>query len=302
MQLMPATLKNCAAGSRVFAVAACCVVVAAQAACRTDVGASATPSSDFTVNANGTVVHAATGLMWKQCKEGLSGAACSTGAATFLQWPDALTAAKNSSVAGFSDWRLPNKQELESIVDDTCSSPAINSTVFPGTISNYTWTSTTNADFPDAAWVVYFGDGSTTSYSKPYGYVVRLVRSGHSFDALAVAVQILNIDDSDAATRYRPDTDGVLLLRYLFGLRGAALTAGALGANPQRSAAQIEAHIFANLAAFDVDGDASVLATTDGLMILRRLLGLSGTALTAGAKNSARSDADIAAAIDALKQ
>lgn len=300
MKLMPVTLKNSAAWSRLFAATACCVAVAAQAACRTDVGASATPSADFTVNANGTVVHAATGLMWKECNEGLSGDVCGTGAATHLTWADALTAAKISSFAGYTDWRLPNKQELESVVDDTCWSPSINSTVFPGTNTGETWTSTTMGGA--YAWLVYFGAGDSIGSYETFGYhVVRLVRSGQSFDTMAAAPPILNIDDSDAATRYRPDTDGVLLLRYLFGLRGAALTAGALGSNPQRSSAQIEAHIAVNLAAFDVDGDTKVLATTDGLMILRRLLGLSGTALTAGAKNSARSDVDIAAAIDALK-
>ncbi len=82
---------------------------------------------------------------------------------------------------------------------------------------------------------------------------------------------------------------------------GAALFDGALATFHLHSTAQIEAYLAANLSAFDVDGDAQVLTTTDGLMILRRLLGLSGTALTAGAKNSARLDADVAVAIDALK-
>ena len=262
-----------------------------------------TPTADFVINGNGTVTHTATALMWKQCNEGLTGNACATGGATFMLWPDALSAAKNSAFAGYADWRLPNKQELESLIDTRCHSPSINDTVFPGTVADTTWTSTTFAADPANAWIVnVFHGGYTLANDKANGYgVVRLVRGGQSFDALAAALPILNIDDSDAATRYRPDTDGVLLLRYLFGLRGAALTAGALGVNPQRSSAQIEAHIAVNLAAFDVDGDTKVLATTDGLMILRRLLGLSGTALTAGAKNSARSDVDVAAAIDALR-
>jgi len=115
------------------------------------------------------------------------------------------------------------------------------------------------------------------------------------------ATPILNIDDSSAPDVYNAATDGLLLLRYLVGVRGAALVANATGTNPQRNAAQIEAHIAANLAAFDVDGDTQTLATTDGVLILRRLLGLSGPALTNGARNGARSDGDIAAAIDLLK-
>lgn len=277
------------------------------ATCPAGVAATtSTPTSDFVINGNGTATHTTTGLMWKVCNEGLTGTACSAGSATLQLWLDALSSAKNSVFAGYSDWRLPNKQELESLIDNQCYLPSINDTVFPGTVADFTWTSTTLAGDSAAAWFVGFGNGGTNADSKTEGFVgssfaVRLVRGGQSFDALAAALPVLNIDDSDAATRYGPATDGVLLLRYLFGLRGAALTAGALGINPQRSAAQIEAHIFGNLAAFDVDGDSKVLATTDGLMILRRLLGLSGTALTAGVKNSARSDGDVAAAIDALK-
>lgn len=115
------------------------------------------------------------------------------------------------------------------------------------------------------------------------------------------SLPILNIDDSDAPTKYDAGTDGALLTRYLFGLRGTALTAGVLGANARRDAAQIVVHLATYVTLFDVDGDGQTLAHTDGLMIVRRMLGLSGTALTTGAKNSARSDADIAAAIDALR-
>lgn len=47
----------------------------AQATCPGTVGASSTPDSDFMVNANGTVVHNTTELMWKRCNEGLTGLA-----------------------------------------------------------------------------------------------------------------------------------------------------------------------------------------------------------------------------------
>ena len=264
-----------------------------------------TPTSEFLIDGNGTVTHTTTGLMWKRCYEGRSGGACDTGAATNMNWPEALGAAKNSAFAGYADWRLPNKEELESLIDDRCYSPSINDTVFAGTVVGWTWTSTTLASAPAGAWVVSFDDGSIHYRIKSdRDHFVRLVRGGQSFDALALALPlpILNLDGSDTSTRFAPATAGVLLLRYLVGFRDASLTAGALGTNPQRAAAEIAAHIAANLSAFDVDGDGKVLMTTDGVMILRRLLGLSGAALTVGAKNSARSDTDIAAAIDALKQ
>ena len=289
---------------KTIAIVIALLSIQAQAFCRVDVGASATPTSDFNVNVDGTVTHNPTGLMWKQCHEGLSGSACATGSATTVSWPAALSLATSSAFAGHTDWRLPNRKELESLIDDTCTSPAINATVFPGSVASYTRTGSTVAAEPSTAWVVFFTNGSSNIHLKSSGSdgAVRLVRGGQTFDGPLAGPPILNIDDSNSATQYAAATDGVLLMRYLFGLRGSALTAGALGDAPQRSAAQIETHIAANLLSFDVDNDTQVLPTTDGLMILRRLLGLSGAALTAGAKNSVRSDVDIAAAIDALRR
>ena len=113
---------------------------------------------------------------------------------------------------------------------------------------------------------------------------------------------ILNINNSDPGTRYDAATDGVLLVRYLLGYRGTALVADALGTGASvRDAAQITAHINTYLTRLDVDGDGQTLALTDGVMILRRLLGMNGSALTANAKQSGRSDIHVQAAIDALK-
>ena len=112
----------------------------------------------------------------------------------------------------------------------------------------------------------------------------------------------LDIDDSAPTTQYDAATDGLLLLRYLFGYRDSALTAGAIGAGARRDATQIAQHISDTLSRFDVDGDGLTLALTDGVMILRRLLGITGpAAITQGVKNSARSDTDVVLAIDALK-
>jgi hypothetical protein len=123
------------------------------------------------------------------------------------------------------------------------------------------------------------------------------------------APQVLNIDNS-AGMVYDAATDGTLLVRYLFGLRGAALINNARGTGTSlRDAAQIEAYLAANIAAFDVDGDGKTLPMTDGLMILRRLLNPGAVTtnaaamatITAGAKKSGRSDVDVVNAIDALR-
>ncbi|TAG75805.1 MAG: hypothetical protein EAZ24_09800, partial [Burkholderiales bacterium] len=135
--------------------------------------------------------------------------------------------------------------------------------------------------------------GATCSLSNVVG--------PRSVTANFVALPLLNIDNSAAPSVYEAATDGLLLMRYLLGLRGPELVAGALGNAAQRNATQIELHLQTYLARFDVDGDGLVRPQTDGLMIYRRLLGLSGAALTAGAKNSSRTDLDIANAIDALR-
>ena len=114
------------------------------------------------------------------------------------------------------------------------------------------------------------------------------------------AMPVLNIDNSDTTSTYQAATDGVMVMRYLLGLRDDAVTIGAHGNSPLRTDPQILAHLTTFNGVFDVDGDGKSLATTDGVMIVRRMLGLAGAALTAGARNSARSDADVALAIDAL--
>ncbi len=117
----------------------------------------------------------------------------------------------------------------------------------------------------------------------------------------AAGPSVLNVDGSDAATRYGAATDGVLIIRYLMGFRDGELSNGALGNAPTRDAAQIATYLGGLGTQLDVDGDGQVYTLTDGLLILRRLLGLSGAALTNGAKLGVKSDSDIATAIDALK-
>ena len=119
---------------------------------------------------------------------------------------------------------------------------------------------------------------------------------------VAAALPILDIDASAPTTPYDAASDGVLLIRYLLGYRDSALVTGAISPVAGRNATQIAQHIATNLTRFDVDGDGQTLATTDGVMILRRLLGItSAAAITQGVKNSIRSDADVVLAIDALK-
>jgi len=120
---------------------------------------------------------------------------------------------------------------------------------------------------------------------------------------------LLNVDKSDT-TAYDAATDGMLLLRYLLGVRGTALIADARGTGTAlRDAAAVEAYLAGALPVFDVDGDGQTLPHTDGLMILRRLLNPTApttdtaamAAITAGAKRGSRTDVQVVNVIDSLK-
>lgn len=79
-------------------------------------------------------------------------------------------------------------------------------------------------------------------------------------------------------------SDGVLILRYLLGFRGTALTQGVIGIGAGVNAAAIELTISGlNL---DADGDGAMLPTTDGLLIVRALLQLTDSALITNARNT----------------
>lgn len=157
----------------------------AQADCKASTQAS-TPSIDFAVYGDGTVMHKTTGLMWKVCSEGQvwdsSDDSC-TGAVTEHTWKSALQIPQNlnpsGGFAGKTDWRLPNRKELQSIVEYKCFNPSINEDIFKNVITARYWSSSPSAYDISHAWVVnfYYGGGNYGD-SRYNGSHVRLVRSG----------------------------------------------------------------------------------------------------------------------------
>lgn len=106
-------------------------------------------TNNFISNMDGTVSDIATGLMWQQTDDGVA-----------RDWENALSYAESLTLANYSDWRLPNAKELNSIVDYDRSptytnSAAINPIFNTTTISDpngvagqypYFWTSTCHLD------------------------------------------------------------------------------------------------------------------------------------------------------------
>ena len=82
-------------------------------------------------------------------------------------------------------------------------------------------------------------------------------------------------------------SDGVLIVRYLFGFTGSTLTAGAVDTvnGTRTDAADIQAYLADASAGqiLDVDGNGVADALSDGVLIVRYLFGFTGTTLTSGA-------------------
>jgi hypothetical protein len=131
----------------------------------------------FSQNNNSTVTDTSTRLTWQQDvtveANGLTGDG-------YITWEEALlyvSGLNSIKYGGYTDWRLPNRNELLSLVDYNLDSPAINTNLFPGPTTSY-WTSTTEHGMNENAWTVWFFAGWDDNWSKNAGGYVRAVRGG----------------------------------------------------------------------------------------------------------------------------
>jgi hypothetical protein len=126
--------------------------------------------NDFVDNGDETITDNSTGLMWSQNdnEEG-------------VDWEAALKYAENSELAGYTDWRLPNVKELQSIVDYTRSITATDAeNVGPAIDPLFNCTSiTSEAGYDDYAyyWTSTSAYFSTSSPGYYYAWYVALGRA-----------------------------------------------------------------------------------------------------------------------------
>ncbi len=138
------------------------------------------PDPRFTDNGDGTLTDHLTGLMW------LKDAEC---VGQNVNWQTALdnVAAFNQDPAGancyqynyqalsYADWRLPNINELESLVHAGMPDQAawLASGGFYNVLQNdwaaYLWSSTTKINAPHSAWILSVSNGSIITYAKTNG-------------------------------------------------------------------------------------------------------------------------------------
>ena len=90
-----------------------------------------------------------------------------------------------------------------------------------------------------------------------------------------------DIDDDGEAIAL---TDGLMMIRHMFGFGGDSLTAGAIGGEAGRATSDaISGYLTGANTELDIDGDGESKALTDGLLLIRYLFGFSGDSLLSGA-------------------
>ncbi len=120
-------------------------------------------------NGDGTVTDTVRGLMWQQETPDNT-----------MTWAQALSYCENLSLAGHTDWRLPTRKELRTLVDYSKYYSTINTTFFD-TVPSFYWSSTTSAHSPRYVWGVCFNQGYDNFSLKYDTNYVRAVRTGTCF-------------------------------------------------------------------------------------------------------------------------
>lgn len=119
-------------------------------------------------NGDGTVTDTVTGLMWQQITT------------ETMPWKNALIYCDDLDLADYDDWRLPDRNELGTIVDYSRYNPAIDLSVFFETPPSGYWSSTVYADDANNAWRVHFYTGHINASYKLNSCYVRAVRGGYA--------------------------------------------------------------------------------------------------------------------------
>ena len=143
------------------------------------------------------IVDNLTGLEWVEAPS-----------ATTADWPTALTTASGTMLCGHNDWRLPNRNELVSLVNygQAYNATWLNTQGFSGVQSDYYWSSTTvTYPFSGSAWRVYMGDGYVYNVTKTNSNYVWPVRSYTNYTTAPALVP-----QTGQTTSYAANDDGAL--------------------------------------------------------------------------------------------
>lgn len=120
-----------------------------------------------------TITDTVNNLIWQKCNMGQTGTTCSGGRTT-ANWANSISYCDTLSIGGNSNWRLPTKPELATLVSGSIS-PTTHTIFASYTIANNYWSSTTYAPNTPNAWFVYFNNGLVNVINKTSNVYVRCV-------------------------------------------------------------------------------------------------------------------------------
>ena len=88
-------------------------------------------------------------------------------------WQQALKYCEELNYGVYTDWKLPNINELRTLINYRLYYPA---TDLPNASTNYFWSSSSYASSTDSAWFMDFGYGGMYNFNKANYYAVRCMR------------------------------------------------------------------------------------------------------------------------------
>ena len=143
------------------------------------IGITLLSNAEFTRNIRGVVSDSDTKLKWQDNYETSVYHDESGYQIKKANWHDALVYCNELILDGNSDWRLPNMNELMSLIDHSQFKTKINS-IFEyyndkDSYDDVFWSSTTYITHTDKAWGIGFAHGEDRKYNKEKSYFVRCV-------------------------------------------------------------------------------------------------------------------------------
>ena len=169
---------------------------------------SSNPMS-FTNNGDGTITDNVTSLMWQATPDGFAyNWYEATGTYDAVSNPDTIDICGDSTLAGHTDWRLPVRRELHSLVDYGTINPAIDITYFSNTGINDYWSKTERERNTTEAYYQWYADGSVSTADKTFDKNVHCVRGTTWGNSIFVDNGNGTVTDTDSGLMWQKTAQG----------------------------------------------------------------------------------------------
>ena len=173
-------------------------------------------------------------------------------------------------------------------VDDFDNDPQTDSFISFGWASLFNnWP---NTELPSVLMNITFGVSASVDLNSVNSTQINFsditTSTGYEFEAVNLNLELTETEstwDFDGNGDADALTDGLIMMRYSFGLRGDSMADNVMAANSVMSAPQVEERIQKSMQIADIDNDGNVDALTDGLILLRHLFAIEDENLTHGA-------------------